>query len=365
MKLTHNLNTTNINIEEMVKKLNVIFLLFFSSLFLLSFSLTNEKIKINLKQNEVKKERERNEERAKTTSNQTMLIQKRRRRNLAKNNNIKETTITTTTTTTRTKTARRQQTFSSIRTESLPNTQQQQQQQRRRRLGARRLSNKNPYDKSFNFLMIGDWGDGSTNQTETGKVLGQYASIIDSKFVIALGDNFYGDGVESSNDNLWQNYYHSIYTSSSLKIPWYPVLGNHDWHGNAEAQIERTSVTGEDMWEMSNYYYSKEFTVPGGGKLGIIFLDTAFIDSSNGDTDSIADGKYTTQQLEQYKWLESTLERFQTSQHWIIVVGHYPIYSIGSNGDRKYMIANLEPILLKYKVHLYCNGHDHLHQHIY
>jgi DNA repair exonuclease SbcCD nuclease subunit len=77
-------------------------------------------------------------------------------------------------------------------------------------------------------LLIGDWGDGSSNQTATAQAMGTYANSINAQFVVSLGDNFYGDGVESSTDQLWTKYFTNIYSSASLKIPWYAILGNHD-----------------------------------------------------------------------------------------------------------------------------------------
>ena len=42
---------------------------------------------------------------------------------------------------------------------------------------------------SFNFLMHGDWGWNSFNQTLTAYEMGVYGWLVDAEFVIALGDN--------------------------------------------------------------------------------------------------------------------------------------------------------------------------------
>ena len=47
------------------------------------------------------------------------------------------------------------------------------------------------------------------------------------QFVLALGDNFYVDGVANTTDRLWDTAFHDVYSASSLNIPWYPILGNH------------------------------------------------------------------------------------------------------------------------------------------
>ncbi len=49
---------------------------------------------------------------------------------------------------------------------------------------------------------------------------------------------------------------------------------------------------------------------------------------------------------------------------WLLVVGHYPIYSAGDHGDMSELSTNLLPLLLKYKVHAYICGHDHISEHL-
>ncbi len=90
--------------------------------------------------------------------------------------------------------------------------------------------------------MHGDWGWNSFNQTLTSYEMSVYAWIINAEFLIALGDNFYADGVTGTDDTLWDTAFHDVYTAPSLNIPWYGILGNHDYHGNVQAQVARTKV---------------------------------------------------------------------------------------------------------------------------
>jgi tartrate-resistant acid phosphatase type 5 len=57
--------------------------------------------------------------------------------------------------------------------------------------------------------------------------MGVYGWVVDAQFVIALGDNFYNDGTESTEDELWETAFHDVYAAPSLDVPWYGVLGNH------------------------------------------------------------------------------------------------------------------------------------------
>lgn len=75
------------------------------------------------------------------------------------------------------------------------------------------------------WLMLGDWGIGGYNQGYVAKAMGSYANTYSPSFVIALGDNFYTNGVQSTSDSQWSGSWSSVYLGySGLRVPWYPVL---------------------------------------------------------------------------------------------------------------------------------------------
>lgn len=78
---------------------------------------------------------------------------------------------------------------------------------------------------NLTFLALGDWGYIGANQTAVAAQMGVYAAQTNASFVVALGDNFYEDGVESDLDELWTNAYSSVYSAQALQVPWYAVLG--------------------------------------------------------------------------------------------------------------------------------------------
>jgi hypothetical protein len=43
----------------------------------------------------------------------------------------------------------------------------------------------------------------------------------------------------------------------------------------------------------------------------------------------------------------------------LLVAGHYPVYSMGEHGDTDELKNYLVPLLEKYHVNAYFNGHDH------
>ena len=57
--------------------------------------------------------------------------------------------------------------------------------------------------------------------------MSKVASAINSQFVLALGDNFYDDGVTEEADPRFQETFEDVYTQDSLQNNWYAIAGNH------------------------------------------------------------------------------------------------------------------------------------------
>ena len=216
-------------------------------------------------------------------------------------------------------------------------------------------------DSSLNFLVIGDWGrNGENYQKEVAVAMGQAARDIGAQFVIATGDNFYPYGVQSVSDYHWISSFESIYRAQSLHVKWYPVLGNHDYISNPDAEVGYSKISSR--WDMPARYYSKKFFINGDTAQGVlfVFLDTdPFEKKMQGrPTDSI---KYTISATkDQQQWLEKTLS--DKAVKWKIVVGHHPAYTGGwrmNTPETKRMRDFLEPLFEKYNVNLYLAGHEH------
>ena len=107
-----------------------------------------------------------------------------------------------------------------------------------------------------------------------------YAEANPASFLIALGDNFYNNGVSSTSDSLWTTYYTNIYNYDSLQIPWYVIFGNHDYGtkngaGSLQAQIDYNTVNSK--WT-AGYCYKESFTIPdSSATMDIVFIDTTLI----------------------------------------------------------------------------------------
>jgi acid phosphatase len=206
----------------------------------------------------------------------------------------------------------------------------------------------------MDFLIVGDWGrQGAWQQREVGAQMGRTAAAIGSRFVISVGDNFYENGVTSLSDPQWQSSFEAIYPAASLQTPWHVILGNHDYRGNVQAQLDYG--TRSTRWNMPARYFMRGETAPDGTKADFFYIDTSpFITAYRGGKTRI-EGQDTAAQL---AWLDAALGWSQAA--WKIVVGHHPVYTVArQRHDSPELIAQLAPMLQRHRVPVYLNGHDH------
>jgi tartrate-resistant acid phosphatase type 5 len=159
--------------------------------------------------------------------------------------------------------------------------------------------------------------------------------------------------------------------------------GNHDHIGNATAQIEYTQVSEkwfdflskslfghiskEKLFKriLPDFNYVINIRTANGSThvMSILVIDTVQLcglnRSSRGQTrfEGILDDADSRAQL---KMIEDTLEKLsKTDVPYVIVAGHYPVWSISAHGPTPCMIEKIRPILQKYSVTAYFCGHDH------
>lgn len=217
-------------------------------------------------------------------------------------------------------------------------------------------------DKSENFLVIGDFGrHGDYYQKEVATQMTKAAATIDSDFVISVGDNFYPNGVQSTQDLQWKASFEDIYSSHQLHKDWFITLGNHDYNGNIQAQLDYSKISRR--WQLPNLYYKKTIELKGGNKLLMVFIDTnPFIDSYHSKGEQMEENVKTQDTIAQKKWLIETLNTNDKSIKWKIVIGHHPMYSGGKRKnsiDTKNMEDKFASLFDQYKVDAYLCGHEH------
>lgn len=214
------------------------------------------------------------------------------------------------------------------------------------------------------FFVIGDWGrNGQFGQSETAKAMAEYASVVRPDFIISTGDNFYPHGVRSITDPQWETSFENIYADASLQLDWWVVLGNHDYEGVPEAQIEYSEYS--ERWKMPDFYFRKSFYLGSGTDSALfLFLDTNPFETkyySQSRLSRVRDQDTTAQK----EWINHQLG--ESNHRWKVAIGHHNFYTAGnrhhmvqSNSVRK----SLEPVFEEKNLDFYLAGHEHDLQHL-
>lgn len=211
-------------------------------------------------------------------------------------------------------------------------------------------------DDAYHFYVIGDWGrQGDYNQKVLADKMAELTNQIEPEFIISTGDNFYPNGVGSVNDRLWITSFEDIYRHTNLHCDWYVVLGNHDYRGNSQAQLDYSKISRR--WKIPERYYSFTKEISDDNKADFIFIDTSpFIRDYHENY-----GKYGIKNQDttkQYNWIKNSLAK--SKNKWKFVIGHHSIYTGGKRQPgQPELIEKLVPMFEKNNVDAYICGHEH------
>jgi tartrate-resistant acid phosphatase type 5 len=193
-------------------------------------------------------------------------------------------------------------------------------------------------------LLLGDMGTGQEDQRLVAAAMNSYCEAHPLAAIVFLGDNFYPHGVKTPEDEQWQTTFQAPYSLSCLRnVPFYALLGNHDYKGNPTAQIAYRS--NSPSWHMLHRFYDIEF----GKLLTLTVLDTNILDLCG---------------LTRHCTLDFLRESLRASDAaFKIVLGHHPIASSSGKYARTFQGNVLERLLCD-KAHYYISGHSHHLEHL-
>lgn len=116
-------------------------------------------------------------------------------------------------------------------------------------------------------------------------------------------------------------------------MPWYGVLGNHEYRGNTQAMMDYTEVSRR--WNMPDRYYT--FSVPlddevaDSERVRFVFIDTTpLIGKYRAEQAKYPDVQLVDPDTE-VRWIDSVL--CASNEKWKIVVGHHPMYTYDGKDD--------------------------------
>jgi len=223
----------------------------------------------------------------------------------------------------------------------------------------------------LNFLAIGDFGTGSKDQKAVAKVMQDFVTKnrLTPDGLLMIGDNFYDTvkGGFTADSDRWRTDVEEMYPATVFPGPFYPVLGNHDYHdneGGEKTQLLYAKKPGV-RWALPAKWYRVDF---GGSNplLTLICLDSN-LPSVSGKGKDKTTGKplaamTAVEEAEQLEWFKGELGKRRAA--FTLVMAHHPVYSNGDHGDTKKLVDDWEPLLQRHQVHAYLCGHDHDLQHL-
>jgi Calcineurin-like phosphoesterase len=206
------------------------------------------------------------------------------------------------------------------------------------------------------FGVLADTGTGSMKQYAVGRALLKHHQQSTLNMVLLAGDNIYTNGEFSKIKSAFTLPYQDLLKSG---VKFYACLGNHDVRGDIcgsgvgdrcdssvakSSDIKNEEVNHADFNMKGQRYYT--FT-----KGDVQFFAT--------ETNALSNPASPTRAA-QLKWLDQELGK--STARLKIVFGHHPLYSVGRYGNNEVLIKDVEPLLVKHKVPLWIDGHDHNYQ---
>lgn len=213
----------------------------------------------------------------------------------------------------------------------------------------------------LNFLVLSDLGDfGGGDQLQVAETLGEFTESWTPTAILNLGDTFHYWGVESVDDPAWQQNFESIYTAPALHNMWYCVLGNHDYQGNTQAELDYTRRSRR--WNLPARNYTKTFS-RGDTSVEVIFYDsTPYLRRARTQPDVYPDAA-RQDTAATTAWLRDRLAASQAD--WTVVCAHHPLYSARDDASRQRedILTHIGPVLRHAAPDLYLAGDVHCFEH--
>lgn len=107
-------------------------------------------------------------------------------------------------------------------------------------------------------------------------------------------------------------------------------------------------------------YYRLRFKVPGStATVAILMIDTVTICGNSDDfhDEQPLGPKDVAVARSQLSWLRKQMAK--SKDDYLLVAGHYPVWSVGKHGPTACLVKLLQPLLQQHKATAYLCGHDH------
>ena len=98
-----------------------------------------------------------------------------------------------------------------------------------------------------------------------------------SRATVSRAADFYYCGIQNTSDyQIAEDFTKPYGTYSSLNVPWYGVLGNHEYGYDVDAQIALSQESLAPKWVMDDRYFTRRVSLGGGAAHAtLLMLDTS------------------------------------------------------------------------------------------
>ena len=176
------------------------------------------------------------------------------------------------------------------------------------------------------FAVIGDNGTGDRGQLDIAAQMVAVRGEFAFDFAIMMGDNFYGSQEPADLVKKFDLPYKPLLDAG---VTFHAAIGNHD-------ELATIHYPPLNMRGQRYYTYAREH-------IRFFVLDTNVMDAT------------------QLQWLEAALQ--QSREPWRVAYFHHPLYgNAGRHGANIDIRLLLEPLFVKYGVHVAMSGHDHVYE---
>ena len=237
------------------------------------------------------------------------------------------------------------------------------------------------------FFAISDFGDNCKEVKSVAAAMNRYATEFNSppNFITGLGDNFYHAGVQSADDEQFKTTWRDVFLKDypALRVPWRMVLGNHDYMGNPNGQIDyhyNKKLNKDHLWYMPSNSYRFQYYLGSKSEKSVndsVSVDFFAVDTNGCQLHVVEEFPNTPNQLRNtLKELNKKL--LASTATWKIVMGHHPMYTAGAghsgtaeflrDSSKQYFNQqfvngySFEENLTTGKADAYFSGHEHVFQ---
>lgn len=200
-----------------------------------------------------------------------------------------------------------------------------------------------PREGPVKFIYLGDAQNGLDSHWPR-VIRAAFQTAPDARFILHAGDLVN----RGSRDLEWAEWFRAGSFIHGM-VPAIPVAGNHEY--------EALGLTEADKQRALSFLWRPQFRLPVDAALPPELHETVYDIRYSADLHVFVLDSNVADTAAQARWLDEKLTA--STARWRIVTQHHPVFSSGRERDNARMRDILLPVLLRHKVDLVLQGHDH------